>query len=75
MIDGLIKGYHSYFPGFYKLFRVPLSVESEWPISEEKEDEIRRVVQNLSSQNNIDIALVLTTLERKLYTKSLSGNF
>jgi hypothetical protein len=64
--DALVGGLtnrHSPFTGFRDLFRVPLSIEGEWPLSTENEGEARRVVQNLARQGNVDLVLILTTTQ------------
>jgi len=64
LVNGLTNGYsseYSSFIGFQRLFRIPLSVEREWSLSAENEREVRRAVQDLACQGNIDLALILTT--------------
>lgn len=67
LVNGLRDGYyseHGSFVGFSRLFRIPLSVESELSISSEDEREVRRVIQSLSQQGNVDLVLILTTSEK-----------
>lgn len=60
LVNGLTNG-HSPFVGFQRLFRIPLSIEREGPLSAENEREVRRVIQNLARQGNVDLVLILIT--------------
>ena len=78
LVNGLIDGYyseHGSFAGFSNLFRIPLSVESEWPIDER---EMRRVIRDLSREGDVDLVLILTTSERstlyQIIKRELLGN-
>lgn len=66
LVNGLTNGYSSdrgSFIGFQRLFRIPLSIEEERPLPAENEGEIRRVIQDLARQDNVDLVLLLTTSE------------
>jgi len=81
LVNGLRDGYcsdHGSFAGFSSFFRIPLSVESEWPISAEDEREVQRAIRSLSREGDVDLVLVLTTLKKSaLYQtvkRELLGN-
>lgn len=75
--NGLINGNGS-FGGFRQLFRVSLSITREVSFSKEDCGEIRRVIRNLVSQDNIDLALVLTSFQNeamyRVIKQELLGN-
>lgn len=77
LVNGLVNGYGS-FKGFQKLFRIPLSVEKELPLSEETGEEVQRAARNLASQGDVDLVLILlTSRNRELYQtakRELLGN-
>jgi len=64
LVSGLINGYNS-FVGFQKLFRIPLSVERQLSLPEEDEKEVRRVVQDLARQGDVDLALVIVASQNE----------
>ena len=67
LVNGLRDGYysdHGSFAGFSSFFRIPLSVESERPISAEDEREVRRVIRGLSREGDVDLVLILTSSEK-----------
>jgi len=62
LVNGLMNGYsseHGSFIGFQRLFRIPLSIAREWPLSVENEREVRRVAQDLARLGNVDLVLIL----------------
>ncbi len=77
LVNGLING-HGSFSGFQCLFRTPLSIERERPLSAENEREMRLAVQDLARQGNVDVVLLVTTSENSaLYQtakRELLGN-
>lgn len=68
--DGLQNGNGS-FTGFQGLFRVPLKIEKDLCLPREDEEETRRVIQDLASQSNIDLAFVLTTSQNELIYRTI----
>lgn len=60
LLSGLINGCEM-FLGFQKLFRIPLSIEKELPLSAETEVEVRRTAQNLTREDDLDLVLILIT--------------
>jgi len=81
LVNGLMNGYsseHGSFIGFQKLFRIPLSIAREWPLSAESEMQVRRVCQDLARQGEVDLVLILTTSQNgalyQIVKRELLGN-
>jgi hypothetical protein len=68
LINGMTNGIGQ-FPGFQRVFRVPLNIVSEKMIQQETEQEIRRAVQSLSSENP-DLVFILTSMRNEVLYSS-----
>lgn len=80
LVRWLTNGYtsqHGSFIGFHSLFRIPLSI-MERPLSAENEREVRRIIQDLARQGNVDLALILITSQDgdlyRIVKQELLGN-
>lgn len=75
-VSGLVDG-EGYYPGFNKMFRIPISVEMEQGIRYISEGEVRRAIGTIVSQP-LDLVFILSTTDGARYypliKRELLGN-